>query len=172
MLLRDIVDIFFLMLGSLSGLILSKLLLKFYSTILFADLNIFTPLNKAAVMAIQLMVQSRVGDGIKCSSLSWIPQILIELISKTHPVPHFVAIPLRIGFLLGVHLLFAIFTFSTAFRMVLIFKASICTCHPSSFSFFVSDLDFLQHGPRAGVPRGSFINCDSLCCCRSCHIHL
>ena len=64
MLLRDIVDIFFLMLGSLSGLILSKLLLKFYSTILFADLNIFTHLNKAAVMAIQLMVQSRVGDGI------------------------------------------------------------------------------------------------------------
>ena len=68
MLLRDIVDIFFLMLGSLSGLILSKLLLKFYSTILFADLNIFTHLNKAAVMAIQLMVQSRVGDGLKCSS--------------------------------------------------------------------------------------------------------
>ena len=64
MLLRDIVDIFFLMLGSLSGLVLSKLLLKFYSTILFADLNIFTHLNKAAVMAIQLMVQSRVGDGI------------------------------------------------------------------------------------------------------------
>ena len=64
MLLGDIVDIFFLMLGSLSGLILSKLLLKFYSTILFADLNIFTHLNKAAVMAIQLMVQSRVGDGI------------------------------------------------------------------------------------------------------------
>ena len=64
MLLRDIVDIFFLMLGSLSGLILSKLLLKFYSTILFADLNIFTHLNKAAVMAIQLMVQSRVGDGL------------------------------------------------------------------------------------------------------------
>ena len=135
MLLGDIVDIFFLMLGSLSGLILSKLLLKFYSTILFADLNIFTHLNKAAVMAIQLMVQSRVGDGKECSSLSWIPQILIELISKTHPVPHFVAIPLRIGFLFGVHLLFAIFTFSTAFRMVLIFKASICTCHPSSFSF-------------------------------------
>ena len=68
MLLRDIVDIFFLMLGSLSGLILSKLLLKFYSTILFADLNIFTHLNKAAVMAIQLMVQSRVGDGLICSS--------------------------------------------------------------------------------------------------------
>ena len=68
MLLGDIVDIFFLMLGSLSGLILSKLLLKFYSTILFADLNIFTHLNKAAVMAIQLMVQSRVGDGLKCSS--------------------------------------------------------------------------------------------------------
>ena len=68
MLLRDIVDIFFLMLGSLSGLILSKLLLKFYSTILFADLNIFTHLNKAAVMAIQLMVQSRVGDDLKCSS--------------------------------------------------------------------------------------------------------
>ena len=64
MLLGDIVDIFLLMLGSLSGLVLSKLLLKFYSTILFADLNIFTHLNKAAVMAIQLMVQSRVGDGI------------------------------------------------------------------------------------------------------------
>ena len=65
MLLGDIVDIFLLMLGSLSGLVLSKLLLKFYSTILFADLNIFTHLNKAAVMAIQLMVQSRVGDGLK-----------------------------------------------------------------------------------------------------------
>ena len=43
---------------------------------------------------------------------------------------------------------------------------------PLIIFFFVSDLDFLQHGPRAGVPRGSFINCDSICCCRSCHIHL
>ena len=64
MLLGDILSIFFLMLGSIFGVVLTKLLLKFYSTILFADINIFTHLNRAAVMAIQLMVQSRVGVGL------------------------------------------------------------------------------------------------------------
>ena len=49
-----------LSLGSISSIVLSRLLLKFYSTILFADTNIFTHLNKAAVVAIQVMVQSRV----------------------------------------------------------------------------------------------------------------
>ena len=60
-LLGDILSIVFLVLGSIFGLVLSKLLLKFYSTILFADVNIFTHLNRAAVVAIQIMVQSRVG---------------------------------------------------------------------------------------------------------------
>ena len=65
MLGADILSLFLLMLGSIFGVILTKLLLKFYSTILFADINIFTHLNRAAVMAIQLMVQSRVGLGLK-----------------------------------------------------------------------------------------------------------
>ena len=60
-LLGDILSIIFLVFGSIFGLVLSKLLLKFYSTILFADVNIFTHLNRAAVVAIQIMVQSRVG---------------------------------------------------------------------------------------------------------------
>ena len=60
-LLGDILSIVFLVFGSIFGVVLSKLLLKFYSTILFADVNIFTHLNRAAVVAIQIMVQSRVG---------------------------------------------------------------------------------------------------------------
>ena len=61
MLLGDILSIVFLVSGSIFGVVLGKLLLKFYSTILFADVNIFTHLNRAAVVAIQIMVQSRVG---------------------------------------------------------------------------------------------------------------
>ena len=122
-LLGDILSIVFLVFGSIFGVVLSKLLLKFYSTILFADVNIFTHLNRAAVVAIQIMVQSRVGVLVlKGIFLSLIPQILIELISKTNPVPVFIAIPIRISFFFGIHLLFGTFTFSTAFRMVLIFK--------------------------------------------------
>ena len=60
-LLGDILSIVFLVFGSIFGVVLSKLLLKFYSTILFADVNIFTHLNRAAVVAIQIMLQSRVG---------------------------------------------------------------------------------------------------------------
>ena len=63
MLLGDILNVCLLMFGSAFCVILGKCLLKFYSTILFADINIFTHLNKAAVIAIQLMVQSRVGLG-------------------------------------------------------------------------------------------------------------
>ena len=63
MLLGDILNVCLLMFGSAFCVILGKCLLKFYSTILFADINIFTHLNKAAVIAIQLMVQSRVGVG-------------------------------------------------------------------------------------------------------------
>ena len=122
-LLGDILSIIFLVFGSIFGVVLSKLLLKFYSTILFADINIFTHLNRAAVVAIQIMVQSRVGVLVlRVIFLSLIPQILIELISKTNPVPVFIAIPIRISFIFGIHLLFAAFTFSTAFRMLLIFK--------------------------------------------------
>ena len=125
-LLGDFLSIVFLVFGSIFGVVLSKLLLKFYSTILFADVNIFTHLNRAAVVAIQIMVQSRVGVLVlKGIFLSLIPQILIELISKTNPVPVFIAIPIRISFIFGVDLLFATFTFSTAFRMVLIFKVDM-----------------------------------------------
>ena len=60
-LLGDFLSIVFLVFGSIFSVVLSKLLLKFYSTILFADVNIFTHLNRAAVVAIQIMVQSRVG---------------------------------------------------------------------------------------------------------------
>ena len=61
MLLGDILNIIILVFGSIFGVFLAKLLLKFYSTILFADVNIFTHLNRATVVAIQIMVQSRVG---------------------------------------------------------------------------------------------------------------
>ena len=60
-LLGDILSIVFLVSGSIFGVVLGKLLLKFYSTILFADVNIFTHLNRTAVVAIQIMLQSRVG---------------------------------------------------------------------------------------------------------------
>ena len=56
-----------------------------------------------------------------------IVKILIELIDKIHPVPVFVAVPIRITFFFGLHLLFQIFTFSTAFRMILILKVSLYT---------------------------------------------
>ena len=48
---------------------------------------------------------------------------MIEVITRTHPVPIYIAIPLRVSFF--VHFLFGIFTFSTAFRMVLIFKVYV-----------------------------------------------
>ena len=56
----DLLSFVTLGLGSISSIVLTKMLLKFYSTILFADTNIFTHLNRAAVVAIQVMVQSRV----------------------------------------------------------------------------------------------------------------
>ena len=56
----DVLSFVTLGLGSISSIVLTKMLLKFYSTILFADTNIFTHLNRAAVVAIQVMVQSRV----------------------------------------------------------------------------------------------------------------
>ena len=56
----DILSFVILSFGSISSIVLSKLLLKFYSTILFADTNIFTHLNRAAVVAIQVLVQTRV----------------------------------------------------------------------------------------------------------------
>ena len=59
----DLLSIATLAVGSISSVVLSKMLLKFYSTILFADTNIFTHLNRAAVVAIQVMVQSRVRQG-------------------------------------------------------------------------------------------------------------
>ena len=70
MLLGDILNVCLLMFGSAFCVILGKCLLKFYSTILFADINIFTHLNKAAVIAIQLMVQSRVGGAFTVSTCS------------------------------------------------------------------------------------------------------
>ena len=56
----DLLSIAALAVGSISSIVLSKMLLKFYSTILFADTNIFTHLNRAAVVAVQVMVQTRV----------------------------------------------------------------------------------------------------------------
>ena len=135
MLLGDILNVCLLMFGSAFCVILGKCLLKFYSTILFADINIFTHLNKAAVIAIQLMVQSRVGVTFTTHVLKDIfHQILIEVITRTHPVPVYIAIPLRVSFFVGVHFLFGIFTFSTAFRMVLIFKVYVTYISSITFS--------------------------------------
>ena len=58
----DILSFVILSFGSICSIVLSKLLLKFYSTILFADTNIFTHLNRAAVVAIQVLVQTRVRE--------------------------------------------------------------------------------------------------------------
>jgi hypothetical protein len=53
-----------LFLGSLLCVVLGKLLLKFYSTILFVDRNIFTYLNTAAVISIKIFVNLKVRQMI------------------------------------------------------------------------------------------------------------
>jgi hypothetical protein len=53
-----------LFLGSLLNAVLGKLLLKFYSTILFADRNIFTYLNTATVIALGIVVNLQVRQMI------------------------------------------------------------------------------------------------------------
>ena len=58
---------------------------------------------------------------------------MIEVITRTHPVPVYIAIPLRVSFFVGVHFLFGIFTFSTAFRMVLIFKVYVTSISSNTF---------------------------------------
>ena len=50
-----------LLIGSVLSAVLGKFILKFYSTILFTDRNIFTYLSSASVIALQLIVQSRVS---------------------------------------------------------------------------------------------------------------
>jgi hypothetical protein len=49
-----------LLLGSLLCAVLGKLLIKFYSTIIFTDRNIFTYLNTASVISIEIINLSRV----------------------------------------------------------------------------------------------------------------
>ena len=51
-----------LLIGSVVSAVLGKFILKFYSTILFTDRNIFTYLSSASVVALQLIVHSRVGQ--------------------------------------------------------------------------------------------------------------
>ena len=60
---------------------------------------------------------------------------MIEVITRTYPVPIYIAIPLRVSFFVGVHFLFGIFTFSTAFRMVLIFKVYVTCISSNTFSY-------------------------------------
>ena len=53
-----------LLIGSFVSVVLGKLILKYYSTILFTNRNIFTYLSSASVIALQLIVQSKVGETI------------------------------------------------------------------------------------------------------------
>ena len=114
-----------LLIGSVLSAVLGKFILKFYSTILFTDRNIFTYLSSASVIALQLMVQSRVSlIGIPRNLQYFCFQILIDLLPKIHPIPLFAAVPLRVAFWLGVAFFFSLATFSTGFRMLFIFKVS------------------------------------------------
>ena len=63
MVLWQVVHIYFLLLGSLGCLVLGKLILRFYSTIIFTDRNIFTYLNIASTVSLVVLVQTRVGTG-------------------------------------------------------------------------------------------------------------
>ena len=58
----SILHIVCLLIGSVVSAVLGKFILKFYSTILFTDRNIFTYLSSASVIALQLIVHSRVGQ--------------------------------------------------------------------------------------------------------------
>ena len=51
-----------LLIGAIVSMVLGKLILKYYSTILFTDRNIFTYLSSASVISLQLIVHSRVGQ--------------------------------------------------------------------------------------------------------------
>ena len=51
-----------LLIGSIVSVVLGKLILKYYSTILFTNRNVFTYLSSASVIALQLIVQSKVGE--------------------------------------------------------------------------------------------------------------
>ena len=53
-----------LLISSFVSVVLGKLILKYYSTILFTNRNIFTYLSSASVIALQLIVQSKVGETI------------------------------------------------------------------------------------------------------------
>ena len=53
-----------LLIAWLFSVVLGKLILKYYSTILFTNRNIFTYLSSASVIALQLIVQSKVGETI------------------------------------------------------------------------------------------------------------
>jgi hypothetical protein len=58
--LWNVVHVTCLLLGCLLCAVLGKLLLKYYSTILFANRNIFTYLNTAAVIFIEIIISSKV----------------------------------------------------------------------------------------------------------------
>jgi hypothetical protein len=62
--LWNVVHVTCLLLGCLLCLVLGKLLLKYYSTILFVDRNIFTYLNTAAVISIEIIVNLWVSQMI------------------------------------------------------------------------------------------------------------
>ena len=52
----SILHVVCLLIGSVVSAVLGKFILKFYSTILFTDRNIFTYLSSASVIALQLIV--------------------------------------------------------------------------------------------------------------------
>ena len=114
-----------LLIGAIVSMVLGKLILKYYSTILFTDRNIFTYLSSASVIALQLIVHSRVGEIQLRLGCKLFPQILVDLIAEIHPIPLYAAVPLRVVFWLGVGYFFSISTFSTGFRMLFIFKVLI-----------------------------------------------
>ena len=87
--LRQLLHLYFLLLGSLVCLVLGKLILRFliltvifilnhilvpvfaliftarfYSTIIFTDRNIFTYLNTASTVSLEVLVQTRVGGDV------------------------------------------------------------------------------------------------------------
>ena len=193
MLLGDILNVCLLMFGSAFCVILGKCLLKFYSTILFADINIFTHLNKAAVIAIQLMVQSRVGGGFtihvlkrqlspdydwsdnknpSCPGLhrnSPAGQLL-----RGSPFPLW-NIHLQHGLQDGSH--FQGICHKYKFKYFLSNTLSL-DCYPRtqkiSFNqwWHPSDFSILQHGSREGVSPGSYHSRDSFCHQRNHFLHL
>jgi hypothetical protein len=69
--LWHVVHVSCLLLGSLLCAVLGKLLRKFYSTIIFVNRNIFTYLNTASVISMEIAVHSRVRQMLDLCKISF-----------------------------------------------------------------------------------------------------